>query len=332
MIRRSFFVFLVMMSHALGVYAGFTTPCDNTFTIQPEFSRITVISRCTFKTFGVQNPAILVKGDHEVTPGNNLHVYCQGDGYCGTSIVVSPYPASTTFVSIADFKAYEHLTEIEHFTMADSIRTPGPTRPRTDCPNPSADNTCPPTGNFCQETDEFCNVSPIVLNLGKGTYKLSGVETNPVLFDLDADGTADMTGWTEPDGQLAFLALDRNHNFRIDDGSELFGDATALVGTTAANGFEALRRYDGNGDGAIDGSDPIWSELLLWQDANHNGESERAELSSITTSGITLLQLSYRWTGKHDSSGNALRYMAMLETTRGRKPYYDVFFRLHRQR
>jgi hypothetical protein len=41
--------------------------------------------------------------------------------------------------------------------------------------------------------------------------------------------------------------------FKIDDGSELFGNNTILSnGNKAANGFEALKDLDSNNDGKID--------------------------------------------------------------------------------
>jgi hypothetical protein len=67
-----------------------------------------------------------------------------------------------------------------------------------------------------------------------------------VRFDLDADGIPEQVAWTRPDSEDAFLALDRNGNGLIDDGTELFDNHTParpdLPGITTANGFEALKR------------------------------------------------------------------------------------------
>ena len=58
-------------------------------------------------------------------------------------------------------------------------------------------------------------------------------------------------------------------------------------GQKAVNGFEALKKYDSNGDGFIDASDPIFSQLVLWGDANVNGTTESGELHTLREMGIT---------------------------------------------
>ncbi len=55
-----------------------------------------------------------------------------------------------------------------------------------------------------------------------------------------------------------FLALDKNGDGIINDGSELFG---ALTG----NGFAELAKYDQDGNGWIDEADEIFNKLLIWQ-------------------------------------------------------------------
>src|SRR6185295_4219950 len=56
----------------------------------------------------------------------------------------------------------------------------------------------PPPISYCNPENANPNgdcVSPIVLNLERGAYRLSGTD-DPVAFDLDADGAKDTVSWT----------------------------------------------------------------------------------------------------------------------------------------
>jgi len=170
--------------------------------------------------------------------------------------------------------------------------------------------------------------SPIIINLANGPYDLSG-PLNPVSFDLDGDGATDVVTWTAANSAVAFLALDRNHNGRIDNGGELFGNHTRLGnGVAAANGFDALSELDVNHDGVIDAADPIWASLLLWTDRNHDGKSSADELKSVASSTIAVIDLRYHWSGRRDRFGNMFRYEAAAVLDGGSRPIYDVFFRV----
>ena len=54
-----------------------------------------------------------------------------------------------------------------------------------------------------------------------------------------------------------FLALDRNNNGFVDDGSELFGPQSG-------NGFDELAAYDEDRNGWIDENDEIFDKLRIW--------------------------------------------------------------------
>lgn len=173
--------------------------------------------------------------------------------------------------------------------------------------------------------------SPIVVNMTNGNYELSGT-SDPVLFDIDASDKPIRIAWTAAGTPMAFLALDRNNNGRVDDGSELFGNHTPLPGgATAANGFEALAPYDANHDLVIDSSDPVWASLTLWTDLNHDGISQAAELLPASRSSLVAISLSHHWSGRSDPSGNHFRYQSRIWLSHGNrpttaKPVYDIFF------
>jgi hypothetical protein len=174
--------------------------------------------------------------------------------------------------------------------------------------------------------------SPIIINFENGDYRLTGANS-PVRFAMNPRREPTLMGWTASGADEAFLWLDRNHNGRVTSGAELFGNFTPLRnGDFARNGFEALSEFDANHDGVIDSRDPIWSQLQLWRDLNHNGISEPTEITPLDESDVTAIDLHYHWTGRHDSWGNAFRYESLIsiKNPSGRavrkQAVYDIFF------
>jgi hypothetical protein len=162
--------------------------------------------------------------------------------------------------------------------------------------------------------------SPIVVDLNKDGIRLGPAGVG-VYFDVDADGGLNRVQWVRQGGDEAFLALDRNRNGVIDDGSELFGIGTflQLEGGRAPNGFVGLAQYDdprlgGNDDGLITAADAVWSELVLWNDTNADGVSTGAEIQAPGSLGFTSFETIPKVRRYRDEAGNFLPYFAWART------------------
>lgn len=111
---------------------------------------------------------------------------------------------------------------------------------------------------------------PLVINLNGNIADLSD---QTFYFDLDGDGQEDeINRLAEGSG---FLALDKNGDGVINDGTELFG-------TQSGNGFADLAQYDTDHNGFIDEGDEIWDKLKIWvMDENGN-----QQLYSLADKGV----------------------------------------------
>ncbi|MCP4125867.1 MAG: hypothetical protein GY753_02245 [Gammaproteobacteria bacterium] len=100
---------------------------------------------------------------------------------------------------------------------------------------------------------------PLVVNFSGSAAELT---ERTFSFDIDADGRSDQIAFVGPGS--GFLALDKNGDGEINDGSELFGPETG-------NGFADLAVHDEDGNNWIDESDSIYDRLRVWskdQDGN----------------------------------------------------------------
>ena len=157
---------------------------------------------------------------------------------------------------------------------------------------------------------EGARVDPLILDLNKDGFDIETKKFG-AHFDLNCDGFAEKINWTRKD---AILALDKNHNGLIDNGSEVFGDFHLLAdGSKAKNGFEALSQYDTNGDGVIDENDEIFDQLRLWVDENGDGVSDQGELKSLKDMHIKAINLNYEYvnqsTGTEALIGNVATFI-----------------------
>jgi hypothetical protein len=88
---------------------------------------------------------------------------------------------------------------------------------------------------------------------------------------------------------IYFLVVDLNGNKLADNGSELLGDVNGYQ-----HGFANLAIYDENKDGVIDEKDAVFAKLMLWKDLNHNGKSEKSEMKTLASLGVTSVSLEFK--------------------------------------
>lgn len=132
-------------------------------------------------------------------------------------------------------------------------------------------------------------ITPLIIDLDGDGVETIAVEQG-VGFDIDADGNLDQTAWVAADDGL--LVFDRNGDGQINDGSELFGQATAKAdGTTANDGFDALRDLDSDGNGVFDSADNDFSNVQVWQDKNSDGKAQEDELLNLEDIGLESINL-----------------------------------------
>jgi len=93
---------------------------------------------------------------------------------------------------------------------------------------------------------------PLVINFGGTAAQLTNTKFS---FDIDSDGKADQVSFVGPNS--GFIALDKNNDGKINNGSELFG-------AKSGDGFKDLAAYDQDKNGWIDENDPVFEQLKVW--------------------------------------------------------------------
>jgi len=93
---------------------------------------------------------------------------------------------------------------------------------------------------------------PLAINFGGAAAELTQTKYQ---FDIDSDGTEDQISFVRPNS--GFLALDKNGDGTVNNGSELFGPTTG-------DGFGELAAHDADQNGWIDEADPVYDRLRIW--------------------------------------------------------------------
>lgn len=138
-------------------------------------------------------------------------------------------------------------------------------------------------------------MDPLVINLEGGTAEVSDQK---FLFDIDCDGELDNISLLAKG--CGFLALDRNGDGIINDGSELFG-------AKSGNGFADLAVFDMDGNGWIDENDEVFNHLRIWT----KDEEGNDKLAALGVAGIGAIYLGstatkFSLNSQEDNTANAV--------------------------
>lgn len=134
--------------------------------------------------------------------------------------------------------------------------------------------------SFCQRNESFVQenyicTDPLMIQLDGN---VASVSDQKFLFDLDSDGKEEEISFADKGN--AFLALDKNKDGTINDGSELFG-------TKSGDGFKDLAAYDKDKNGWIDEGDEVFDQLKVWS----KDEQGKDKLISLKDAGIGAIYL-----------------------------------------
>ncbi len=139
-------------------------------------------------------------------------------------------------------------------------------------------------------------IDPLVINFdGLG----ASLDQTRFEFDLDSDGTTEQIASLRPGS--GYLALDRNGDGSINNGSELFGPSSG-------RGFAELAAYDEDGNHFIDEGDSIYHQLRIWI-TNEDGSTQLAALGDKNIGAIFLGHVSSPFQLK-DVNNNSLGEVA----------------------
>ncbi|MBQ6461924.1 MAG: hypothetical protein IJJ59_01200 [Pseudobutyrivibrio sp.] len=131
---------------------------------------------------------------------------------------------------------------------------------------------------------------PLVINMDTNATSISDQKFK---FDIDSDGDEDEISFTGKGS--GFLALDKNEDGKINDGSELFG-------TKSGDGFKDLAEYDKDKNGWIDENDEIFNKLKVWT-KDEEGNDKLLSLKESDVGAIYLGNLDTEFSFK-DGIGN----------------------------
>ena len=138
------------------------------------------------------------------------------------------------------------------------------------------------------EVSNYILTDPLVINLDTDMTEISDQK---FFFDIDSDGKEEEI--SELGAGSGFLALDKNGDGIINDGSELFG-------TKSGDGFKDLAAYNEDGNHWIDENDSIFHKLKIWM-KDEDGNDILLDLKQADIGAIYLKNADTEYSFKDES-------------------------------
>ncbi len=152
---------------------------------------------------------------------------------------------------------------------------------------------------------------PLIFDLDGNGIELLDFNAG-VHFDVDVDGSKEVTGWVGPNDGL--LVFDLDSSGQIEDMSEVFSEH--FNGLNFSTSLEALASLDSNHDQLIDTADQQFGHIQIWIDANSDGITDDGELSTLTQQGISSIDLNAQATNQ-TMAGNHVDAIGSYQTVNG---------------
>ncbi len=140
------------------------------------------------------------------------------------------------------------------------------------------------------ESTNYILTDPLVINLDTNITTLSDQK---FMFDLNSDGKEEEVSFVG--NGSGFLALDKNNDGVINDGSELFG-------TASGDGFKDLAVYDEDGNNWIDENDSVYNQLKVWT-KDEEGNDILLNLKEADVGAIYLSNADTEFSFKDETNG-----------------------------
>ena len=170
------------------------------------------------------------------------------------------------------------------------------------------------TRSYHEESDVSINFGaarqqkdPLVINFDGNAAQLTSQRFK---FDLNSDGQTEDINFVA--GGSGFLALDKNADGKINNGSELFGAQTG-------NGFAELSTLDGDHNGWIDENDAAYAQLRVWtKDSAGNDQLTTLKQANVGAISLASVETSFDLKDSNNAQQGQIRSSGVYLSDDGR--------------